>query len=185
MSAGDSFAAVISATAATTKSSMRCGLRALSLSNISRTRKTAMSSPRTQLSCLSIRLSPHHTSKLPTRKSQSTPTFQILCHVIIARGTVTARLTVTATQPVRGAAKKVTRTQTVKNLPHCTNCGGDHPAYSRECLEWVKQKDITATKFQRNIFFREARQIVEQRTAGGGGSSNVLSGSRAGKPSLR
>jgi len=30
-----------------------------------------------------------------------------------------------------------------KNKPHCANCAGNHCAYSKECVEWIKQKVIT------------------------------------------
>jgi hypothetical protein len=64
--------------------------------------------------------------------------------------------------------------------PKCANCSGDHPAFSKECPEWLKQKEVTTTKFQQNITFREARQIVEQRVAGNGCPSTALSSCRAG-----
>jgi len=43
---------------------------------------------------------------------------------------------------------------------HCVNCRGDHPAYSKECAEWKKQKDITTVKYKQNVSFREAADIV-------------------------
>ena len=64
--------------------------------------------------------------------------------------------------------------------PHCANCAGDHPVYSRDCPEWLKQKDITTVKFQQGISFREARQVVEQRTANVNGYCATTGGRRAG-----
>ena len=48
-----------------------------------------------------------------------------------------------------------------QNTPHCANCSAEHPSYSRECPEWTKQKDITRIKFERNLPFRDAKQIYE------------------------
>ena len=64
--------------------------------------------------------------------------------------------------------------------PHCANCSGDHPSYSKECPEWIKQKEITSVKFHQGISFREARQVVEQRTMSGNGPSTASGGRRAG-----
>lgn len=50
-----------------------------------------------------------------------------------------------------------------ENSPHCANCAGNHSAYSRDCPEWFKQKEITQIKFEKNISFGDARKIVEQR----------------------
>jgi hypothetical protein len=49
------------------------------------------------------------------------------------------------------------------NFPHCANCAGHHSAYSKDCPEWTKQKDITQLKFDKNISFGDAKKIVEQR----------------------
>ena len=49
-----------------------------------------------------------------------------------------------------------------KNPFNCINCTGEHPAYSRECETWKKEKRITEIKYTRNISFPEARKIVEQ-----------------------
>lgn len=62
------------------------------------------------------------------------------------------------------------------DTPHCANCAGEHPAFSKECTEWAKQKEITTTKFERNISFWEARQIVEQRTTTNAGTSGRRTG---------
>jgi hypothetical protein len=48
------------------------------------------------------------------------------------------------------------------NSPHCVNCSGQHCAYSRDCPEWSKQKEITRVKYDSNVSFVEARKIVEQ-----------------------
>ena len=53
-----------------------------------------------------------------------------------------------------------------KNPPHCANCNGNHSAYSKDCPEWTKQKEITQIKFEKNISFGEARKIVDQRASG-------------------
>ena len=46
--------------------------------------------------------------------------------------------------------------------PHCTNCGGSHTSYSKDCPEWSKRKAITQVKFERNIPFGEAKEIVQK-----------------------
>jgi hypothetical protein len=46
--------------------------------------------------------------------------------------------------------------------PHCTNCSGSHPAFSKECPEWIKQRAIVQIKTERNISFSEAKQIYTQ-----------------------
>jgi len=51
--------------------------------------------------------------------------------------------------------------------PHCVNCGGDHTRYSKDCSEWARQKDITKIKFERNISFGEAKQIVDRQAVPG------------------
>lgn len=48
------------------------------------------------------------------------------------------------------------------DTPHCANCSGNHPAFSKDCPEWAKQKQITQVKFERNISFAEAKQVVLQ-----------------------
>ena len=45
--------------------------------------------------------------------------------------------------------------------PHCCNCDGDHPAYSKQCPVWLKEKEIQQIKYNQNISFPEARKIVE------------------------
>ena len=49
------------------------------------------------------------------------------------------------------------------NSPHCANCAGHHSAYSKDCPEWTKQKEITQLKFDKNISFGDAKKFVEQR----------------------
>ena len=58
------------------------------------------------------------------------------------------------------------------NPPHCANCAGNHSAYSRDCPEWAKQKEITQVKFGKNISFGDAKKIVEQRTQTNTSQSN-------------
>lgn len=42
--------------------------------------------------------------------------------------------------------------------PHCINCEGGHPAYSRSCPTWKKEKQIITLKVTQNISFAEARK---------------------------
>ena len=43
----------------------------------------------------------------------------------------------------------------------CTNCGGKHFAYSRECPKWKLEKMVQQVKVERNLSFTEARKVVE------------------------
>lgn len=42
--------------------------------------------------------------------------------------------------------------------PHCVNCGGDHPAYSRSCPSWKREKEIITLTVKEKISFVEARK---------------------------
>ena len=42
------------------------------------------------------------------------------------------------------------------------NCSGDHPANSKECPQWEKEKKILKIKCEQNISFPEARKQYEQ-----------------------
>ena len=44
----------------------------------------------------------------------------------------------------------------------CVNCSGDHPANSKECPQWEKEKKILKIKCEQNISFLEARKQYEQ-----------------------
>ena len=50
------------------------------------------------------------------------------------------------------------------------NSSGNHPADSRQCQAWNKEKEILKIKYTRNISFPEARKIVESYTAAPGKS---------------
>ena len=45
--------------------------------------------------------------------------------------------------------------------PRCVNCEGTHPAYSRQCKSWYREKEILRIKHTENISFPEARKRVE------------------------
>ena len=49
--------------------------------------------------------------------------------------------------------------------PHCANCSGPHPAFSRDCPEWIKQRAIVQLKTEKNISFGEAKQMHQQQTS--------------------
>jgi hypothetical protein len=51
------------------------------------------------------------------------------------------------------------------STPHCANCDGDHPAYSRDCPKWRYQVEVTKVKFEKNVSFREAEKLVQQRSS--------------------
>ena len=42
------------------------------------------------------------------------------------------------------------------------NCSGDHPANSKECPQWEKEKQILKIKCEQNISYQEARKQYEQ-----------------------
>ena len=44
----------------------------------------------------------------------------------------------------------------------CVNCSGDHPANSKQCPQWEKEKEIVKIKFKNNISFPDARKQYKQ-----------------------
>ena len=50
---------------------------------------------------------------------------------------------------------------TCSNPIKCANCQSDHPADSRNCLVWKREKEINNIKYTQNISFPEARKIVQ------------------------
>ena len=44
----------------------------------------------------------------------------------------------------------------------CVNCSGDHPANSKQCPQWEKEKKILKIKCENNLPFPEARKQYEQ-----------------------
>ena len=44
----------------------------------------------------------------------------------------------------------------------CVNCSGEHPANSKQCSAWEKEKKILMIKCEQNISFPEARKQYEQ-----------------------
>ncbi|XP_067123947.1 uncharacterized protein [Centruroides vittatus] len=49
-----------------------------------------------------------------------------------------------------------------KSTPHCVNCQDAHPAYSRKCPAWQREKEIQRLKTVNNIPYPEARRMVTQ-----------------------
>ena len=49
-----------------------------------------------------------------------------------------------------------------KRPAKCVNCSGDHPANSKECPQWKKEKKILKIKCEQNISFPEARKQYVQ-----------------------
>ena len=52
---------------------------------------------------------------------------------------------------------------TCSNPIKCANCQSDHPADSRDCLVWKKEKEINNIKYTNNISFPEARKLVQSK----------------------
>ena len=62
----------------------------------------------------------------------------------------------------------------------CINCKGPHPAFSKECPVWLKEKKIVKIKTEQNITYPEARRLVEEATVDGSKSyAQVVSTSKA------
>ena len=47
-----------------------------------------------------------------------------------------------------------------KNTHRCTNCGEDHPVYTKTSKKWKREREILFIKYARNRSFLEARKIV-------------------------
>ena len=45
----------------------------------------------------------------------------------------------------------------------CINCLGNHPAFSRDCPQWVREKEVQVLKLTRGMSFPEARKYLEER----------------------
>ena len=50
------------------------------------------------------------------------------------------------------------------NTIKCANCQGNHPADSRDCMVWKREKEVNQIKYTNNISFPEARKIVQSKT---------------------
>ena len=50
------------------------------------------------------------------------------------------------------------------NNARCANCRGPHTAYSKDCPEWTKQREINKVKYTRNVSFFEAKNIVDKQS---------------------
>ena len=50
---------------------------------------------------------------------------------------------------------------TLTNPIKCTNCQGNHPTDSRNCMVWKREKEINQVKFTNDVSFQEARKIVQ------------------------
>ena len=46
----------------------------------------------------------------------------------------------------------------------CTNCGQEHPAYSKKCPVWIQEKEVITLKTTKDISFPQARRLVKQTT---------------------
>ena len=51
--------------------------------------------------------------------------------------------------------------QECNQTPLCVNCNGDHPAFSRDCPMWQKEKAVQAIKYKNNVSYTEARKLIE------------------------
>ena len=48
--------------------------------------------------------------------------------------------------------RRVMMTKSCTNNQHCVNYQGDHPAYPKDCLKWISEKDVQKVKSTRNIY---------------------------------
>ena len=63
--------------------------------------------------------------------------------------------------PVCGrCAENGTKHTDCKKEAFCTNCKKNHPANSKDCEIWKREKDISKMKYVKNITFQEARKII-------------------------
>ena len=58
----------------------------------------------------------------------------------------------------------------------CVNCSSDHPATSKQCQQWEKEKKILKIKFENNLSFPEVHKQYEQFYTGQTYASAVKSG---------
>ena len=58
----------------------------------------------------------------------------------------------------------------------CVKCSGDHPANSKQCPQWEKEKKILKIKCENNLTFPEARKQYEQFYTGQNYASAVKPG---------
>ena len=56
----------------------------------------------------------------------------------------------------------------------CVNCKGPHTAFSRDCPEWVKEKEIQQIKHTQNLPYPEAKKVVEASRPNNGSYSQVV-----------
>lgn len=54
-----------------------------------------------------------------------------------------------------------------ESIPHCSNCNGPHPAYSRACPLFQQEKEILALKAKENIPYPEAKKRFSFLSKGG------------------
>jgi len=68
------------------------------------------------------------------------------------------------------------------NEPKCANCAGDHPAFSRDCPVWSKEKRVQEIKVDNGVSFVEARKLVNSQSLLQRGRSFVSAASVESRP---
>lgn len=53
-----------------------------------------------------------------------------------------------------------------ENNHKCINCGGPHPAFSRTCPKWKKEKEIITFKVKHNLSYQDAREQLAFKARG-------------------
>jgi len=76
--------------------------------------------------------------------------YQNLYDVTLVRVSVIGNLIANENQSAKCSQEGYSDSE-CENTPHCTN-EGNHCAYSKECVEWIKQK-ITRVKYEQNTSF--------------------------------
>ena len=70
----------------------------------------------------------------------------------------------------------------------CPNCSGSHAAYSKDCPEWIMEKNVQCIKAERGISFTEACKIAavenENRASLGSHTAAAVVSSRSGPTPL-
>ena len=112
----------------------------------------------THLYLLSVLQSYHQQLKLVSFRQKLTCTFLTHLGVINVKSLATMNSSVCANCGMPEHCPSGQRQRPAR----CANCSGDHPANSKQCPTWEKEKKILKIKCEQNITFPEARKQLEQ-----------------------
>ncbi|GFV06697.1 uncharacterized protein TNCV_2950191 [Trichonephila clavipes] len=109
-----------------------------------------------KLAHLDIKVAPHN--------AQFDRVYQIRSAAFGASDTTTGKMSVGASLPALRCGESGHDSADCTKKEQCVNCKGEHPAYSRFCPTWIKEKEITALKIKEKNSYPEARHVVLSRT---------------------